>query len=266
KETHLRGFDPGEFVLFAAGGAGPVHCCGFGFHSGVNRITVLPFSAMYCTLGSSGMDVTHIYEQSRGIIMLKPQNKAYLEDYSEFNKLVKELQGRAIVDIRAEGFSPEELIFRLELEMKFGGQVHTVRVNSPRLELQGEEDVKAVCDAFLKEFSEVYGQLAMYIEGGIEIQGFILHGVLSRPKIELPTYPMANKKVAKDAFKGKRMVYWEEYKKFHSTLVIEQIYLKPGNVIEGPAIIESRNTNVVLPPGARITVDKLLNMQIERLG
>ena len=156
-------------------------------------------------------------------------------------------------------------MFRLELEMKFGGQVHTLRVNSPCLELKNEEDVKTVCDVFLKEFSEVYGQLAMYIEGGIEIQGFILHGILPRPKIELPAYPIGKEDITKCAYKGQRMVWWEEYQGYRMTPIIDQGYLRPGNVIEGPAIIESESTNLVLDPDARLTVDKFLNMQIERL-
>ncbi len=35
--------------------------------------------------------------------------------------------------------------------------------------------------------------------------------------------------------------------------------LSCGNVVSGPAIIESSNTTVVLPPGAAYTVDKYLN-------
>jgi N-methylhydantoinase A/oxoprolinase/acetone carboxylase beta subunit len=265
KETYLRGYDPRDFMLFAAGGAGPVHCCGYGFYSGLNRIVIFPFSATFCALGSAGMDIIHIYEQSRNLTMLKPEAKGYFEDYEIYNDTVKQLQEKAILDTRTEGFSPEELIFRLELEMRFGGQVHTIRVNSPRLRLQSEEDVKAVCDAFLKEFSEIYDPLAMYPEGGIEIQGFILQSLLPRHKIELPTYPFADKKISKQAIKGERMAYWEEYKRFHKTPVIDQMYLKPGNIIDGPAIIESESTTVVLNPSAKITVDPYLNLQIEKM-
>lgn len=264
KETYLRGHDPRDFVLFAVGGAGPTHCCGYGFNSRLEKIMVFPFSATFCALGSAGMDIIHMYGQSRKIVLLKPEVQGYLEDYSEFNTVIEDLRQKALLDTKTEGFSAKELIFRLELEMKFGGQVNAIKIISPRLVLEKEEDVKAVCDAFLKEFSELYDPLSMYPEGGIEIQGFNLHSILRRPKIKLPTYPLSGEKVSRTAYKGERMVYWEEYNGFQKTQAIDQSYLKPGNIIEGPAIIESPSTNLVLNPGAKAKVDRFLCLQIEK--
>lgn len=265
KETYLRGFDPRDFVLFAAGGAGPIHCCGYGFYSKLEKIMVFPFSATFCALGSAGMDIVHIYEQSRKIILLEPGNKGYFEDYEEFNEVVENLRQQAVRDISGEGFSLEGLIFRLELEMKFGGQVHVLRTGSPHLKVERPDDVKVICQAFQKEFEDVYGRAALYPEGGIEIRNFILHCILPQHKIELPTYLMAGEKVSKTAHKGKRAVYWEAYGEFRNTRVLEQGQLKPGNIIEGPSIVEGKDTNIVLEPGAKITVDKYLNLLIEKI-
>lgn len=265
KETYLRGFDPREFVLFAAGAAGPTHCCGFGFYGKLNRIAIFPFSPVFCALGSGGMDIVHIYERSRSLTLLKPWGTGYFEDYEEFNAVVRDLQKRALTDVKLEGFRPDDVMFRLELEMKFGGQVHTLRITSPRLELSSEADVEAVCEQFMKSFSEVYDKIALYPEGGIETQHFILHTMLPRQKIELPSYPLAGELISKDAFKGTRDAFWEEYHEFRPTPIIEQSGLKPGNTLEGPAIIESKNTTLVLPPSARMKVDKYLNTIIENM-
>jgi N-methylhydantoinase A/oxoprolinase/acetone carboxylase beta subunit len=265
KETSLRGHDPRDFVLFAAGGAGPTHCCGYGFNSGLEKIMVFPFSAAFCALGSAGMDITHIYGQSKKIVMLRPEGGGLLEDYSDFNQIVEGLRQRAILDANTEGFSADELTFRLELEMKFGGQVNAIKINSPSLFLENEGDTKAVCDTFLKEFAELYTSLAMYPEGGIELHTFNLHSILRRPKIKLPTYPLSGESVSRTARKGERMVYWEEYRGFRKTRVIDQAQLKAGNIIEGPAIIEMKSTSLVLDPGAKLTVDKFLCLQIEKM-
>ncbi len=265
KETYLRGFDPRDFVLFAAGGAGPIHCCGYGFYSKLEKIMVFPFSATFCALGSAGMDIVHIYEQSRKIILLEPGNRGYLEDYKEFNEVVENLRQQAVRDISGEGFSLQGLIFRLELEMKFGGQVHVLRTGSPHLRVESPDDVGAICQAFQKEFEDVYGRAALYPEGGIEIRNFILHCILPQHKIELPTYPMAGEKVSKTADKGRRSVYWEAYGEFRGTQVLEQGQLRPGNIIEGPTIVEGKDTNIVLEPGAQITVDRYLNLLIEKI-
>ena len=47
------------------------------------------------------------------------------------------------------------------------------------------------------------------------------------------------------------------------TSIYEQGLLRPGNVVEGPAIIEAPDTNVVLPPGRHYTVNEFLSGIIE---
>jgi N-methylhydantoinase A/oxoprolinase/acetone carboxylase beta subunit len=125
--------------------------------------------------------------------------------------------------------------------------------------------VKVVCEQFMMNFSEVYDKIALYPEGGIETQHFILHSILARHKIDLPSYPLAGALISKDAIKGKRDAFWEEFNGFRPTPIIDQSVLKPGNMLEGPAIIESKNTTLVLPPSARMKVDKYLNTIIENM-
>ena len=64
KETVLKGFDPRDFVLFAVGGAGPVHATGFAAAAQLDTVVVFPYSSIFCAFGSSTMDVVHLYERS----------------------------------------------------------------------------------------------------------------------------------------------------------------------------------------------------------
>ncbi|UCF55881.1 MAG: hydantoinase/oxoprolinase family protein, partial [Deltaproteobacteria bacterium] len=136
---------------------------------------------------------------------------------------------------------------------------------SPYLRIEKPEDVKEICQAFFKEFIEFYGSAAMYPEGGIEIRNFILHCILPQHKIELPTYPMAGERVSKGAYRGERMAYWEEYGGYRQTPILDQTEIKPGNLVEGPTIIECKDTNVVLEPGTKLVVDQYLNLLIEKI-
>ena len=70
KETVLKGYDPREFVIFAAGGAGPAHCCGYAEAAAMREVVVFPFSSTFCAYGSSTMDVLHVYERSRHFTLL----------------------------------------------------------------------------------------------------------------------------------------------------------------------------------------------------
>ncbi len=263
KETALKGYDPKDFVLFAMGGAGATHCCGYGFHAGISKIVVMQQSPVFCAFSSSLMDIKHIYEESMHCILLSPGAKQYATDYESFNEVVRRLQSKALRDIAGEGFREDQVTFELELDMKFGGQLNVKRASSPVLRLYGAEDVKAIIEQFTKEYSEAYSPLGVYPEGGVEIENFVLHANVAQPRYDLPeaeyqgTDPQA-------ALKGKRRAYWDELKDYRDTDVYQMERLGYGNHIEGPAIIESRNTTVVLPPGATYTVDKYLNGLIEK--
>ena len=70
-----------------------------------------------------------------------------------------------------------------------------------------------------------------------------------RPKIKLPVYPLQKSAPPAAAKKQPRPVYWNDFSDFHETPVFEQDRLKPGNIIAGPAILESPHTTTVIPPG-----------------
>ena len=123
KETALQGNDPKDFVLFALGGGGPVHGAGFGFDADIPKTIILQQSPVFCAFSSSMMDVIHIYEQSKHIILLQPGTKEFLTDYESFNSTVEELKAKAIRDIKGEGFKEEDIQYQLELDMKFGGSL-----------------------------------------------------------------------------------------------------------------------------------------------
>ncbi|MHB8869413.1 MAG: hydantoinase/oxoprolinase family protein [Thermoleophilia bacterium] len=263
RETALRGYDPKDFVVFSAGGAGPTHCCGYSFPAGVRKVVTFPFSPAFCAMGSATMDIVHFYERSRRIVLLAPETKAYVCDRAEFNEVVEGLREKALLDIVGEGFSPKDAVLSLELDMKFGGQVHVLRISSPRLTLRGDEDVRAVFEEFAREYGDVYGAIAMYPEGGVEITNFVLHITIPQEKFEFPRYPLAGPD-ASGAVKGSRAAFWEEYKGFKETPVYDQLLLESGNEFEGPAIVEAESTTLVVPPGTRLTVDEYLNLVIER--
>ena len=59
-----RGHDPRDFVLFAYGGAGPVHCAGYGAELGVRKIVVPVTSMAHSAYGALAADVQHSAERS----------------------------------------------------------------------------------------------------------------------------------------------------------------------------------------------------------
>ncbi len=265
RETVLRGFDPKEFILFAYGGAGPTHCCNYGFRAGVPKIVVSPFSPVFCAFGSANMDIVHIYEQSKRISLLAPLTMRYFTDYEVFNDVVRNLHQNALKELTLEGLPVDKVVFTLELDMKYGGVINILRLSSPHLFLQSEEEARAIYEAFEREYSRVYSPFALNPQGGVDIENFALKAIAPYERLKIPTYESKGGIPSSNSIKGKRPVYWEEYDGFRETTIYEQKLLQCGNVVEGPAVIEAEDTTVVLPPSHKLTINKYLCGEIEKI-
>jgi N-methylhydantoinase A/acetophenone carboxylase len=253
KEVHLRGYSPEDFILFVGGGAGPTHV--EGFMAGIEKAVTFSFSPVFCAFGSSTMDIMHVYEASKKITLMEPRTMERTQDYEGFNQTVEALMEQARRDLRGDGLNLEEASYILELDMLYGGQFHVKRALSPRLSLHGADDVTAVCDAFEKEFSEAFSPFVVNPEGGVFIESFILKAIVPVRKVHLPKWPLEGPQGAA-ARKGERPVYWAPAKDFQPTPVYAYESLRPGNVVEGPAVVEGEYTTVVIPPLMRFSIDE----------
>jgi len=252
KEVHLRGYSPEEFILFVGGGAGATHV--EGYMADIPKAITFNFSPVFCAFGSSTMDIMHVYEASKKITLMEPGTQRLTEDFSGYNHSVEKLIEQAKQDLVADGLSVDAAGFVLELDMLYGGQFHVKRMLSPKLSLHCAADVVAVCAAFEKEFSEAFSPFVVNPEGGVFIESFILKAIVPTKKIELPRLKLEGSNPSA-AGKGERQVFWSEAGGFKATPIFGYELLRPGNVIEGPAVVEGEYTTLVVPPSMRFSMD-----------
>jgi len=265
KETVLKGYDPRDFVIFAAGGAGPAHCCGYAEAARMGRVVVFPFSSTFCAYGSSTMDVLHVYERSRRFTLLQPGRGAWFADYNAFNTTVEGLKELAVRDFAGEGFEASNVVYELELDMKFGGQLNVKRVASPLLEVSSEEDMRALYAAFEKEFSEAYSALGLNPDAGVEIEAFVLRARLPHPRPERARVEAGDADVS-SARRGSRDALFDLERGRMDTPVYDMGLLRPGHRLEGPALVESEDTTVVVAPDWTLEVDSQGALMLTRAG
>ena len=82
-----------------------------------------------------------------------------------------------------------------------------------------------------------------------------LKAVVPTKKVTLPKMPLEGSD-PKAAHKGSRPVYWTDKKDFSATNIYSFEQLRPGNVIEGPAVIEGEYTTLVVPPPMTFSIDQ----------
>ena len=168
-----------------------------------------------------------------------------------FNKVIKGLTESVLMDMRGEGFPPEKVSFSLELEATFKNI--TSVFESPVTTLKEEQDAGKIIDTFAAQ-----NNLGRVDE--ISLRLFRLRATSQTAHPVLATHEFTGESPEK-ALKGYREVYWKDGSK--QTAIYGQPKLECGNIVPGPAVIESEDTVILIPQGKKYTVDNLLNGVIE---
>jgi N-methylhydantoinase A/oxoprolinase/acetone carboxylase beta subunit len=79
------------------------------------------------------------------------------------------------------------------------------------------------------------------------------------PHTPATKYPLGDTTPPREAYKGQREAFWEKFNRFTPTDIYQWELLKPGNRIEGPAIIEAEGTTAVIEPDWTFSMDEYLN-------
>jgi N-methylhydantoinase A/acetophenone carboxylase len=264
KETLLRGFDPREFTVYSFGGAGPLHAASYSEYLDIDEVVISPHSPVFCAFGSSLMDAIHMYEQSNSVWLMTPQQEGgeLSDGIGELNDIVDELKEEAKTDFRGEGYDVDDIEFTVEMDMRFGGQIHVARVVSPTLYIEDENDAQEVYDVFIEHYSNQFSEFSVTPNHGVMIEGIALKGRVSDEAVDLEESSLGTSD-SSSAEIGTRDVYWPDQDGFTSNPVYSYPDLQPGMEIEGPALIDADYTTIAVPSNWNYEVDEYRNGKIK---
>ncbi len=262
-EVALKGHDPRHFILLACGGAGGAHACGYSPYIGTQRILVPGLSSVFGAFGASTMQIKEVWERSRAIQMYNWAEQNFLQDLAVYNNAVEAMRELAIRDLKLEGYSEEQISFKLELDMRYGSQYKLTSIEAPALFLKNTDDVKALCDSFTERYAEIYSPEATFPSGGINVETFYLTASIIKPALTLQAVESDGPSPDTAALLCQRPVYWDPQQGFTDTPVYDYALLRPGNQIQGPAVVEAVHTTYVVAPEWRFTLDNWGNAIIE---
>ncbi len=258
--TIRRGHDPRNDVLFAFGGAGPVHASRFAAELGIREVVVPSTASVHGAVGLVASDV--VYEEGATDRMEVPVAADRIND--AFVPLLEKVQA----ELADAGFDREDTEIVRSVAMKYRYQVHELTIPfPPGSDLLTDEDLKLLYQRFDDTYEEMYGKGSAYRAAGQEIATIRVRGIglLPKPRIESISArgdSAASELAANGAWKGQRDVYFEERKGFIPTDIYDYGELNAGAMIEGPAVIETPITTVVVNPGDRAVLDEYANLRI----
>lgn len=250
-----RGYDPREFALFAFGGAGPLHVGAYAADVGT-RLTVVPTnSAVFSAFGIAASDPVAVVQASDP--MVAPFDPERLEE------IYVALAAGAVEELRANGVAPEDITTNREVEMRYRGQVHEVRVPVPDGPL-GAESLAVTMEEFRRRYNRRYGSGAA-ADAAIEARTFVVRGVGRQAKPELRPAALSGEDPG-PALVAERQVYFRPLGGFVPTPIYRRELLVPGNSVGGHAVIEAVDTTMVIHPGQRAEVDAWGNILLDTTG
>ncbi len=245
-----RGEDPSRLTLFAFGGAGPVHAARIAVKLRIPRI-LIPLaagatSAYGLLVADAKFDLVRTHMGGARELDLKKVSEIYGEMEAENASRLKEL-----------GVNKSDKIY--SVDMRYVGQAFEVPV---RFDTVGSLTPSLLEKAFARTYERYYGFTR---PDPIECVSWRLttFGRVSKPRLEL-TGQKARE--SGDPVKGFRKVYFEETAGFSETKILNRYALHKLMTLEGPMIIEEKESTAVVPPGWSATADQYGNLELRFRG
>lgn len=241
-----RGFDPRDFTLVAAGGAGPVHTCE------LMRLASIPSSL----IPNSPAEFSAF-----GFIMTDARvdkHRTVRQTSKSFNgeratQAMTELVNSSISELKAQGYVEAIEIYR-SLEMRYFGQNYELEVFFPGNDFD-DHSLRDLWRRFHEEHNRRFG---FCIPGEIiELVNLnvVAVSVLGKPEVrQLP------EQLGSPQLQGKRQVRFEEG--WMETPVYDRDGLGQGCCISGPAVVEEAASATVLCLGQKLSVDRFGNLLV----
>ena len=254
--THLleKGRDARKYAMFAFGGSGPVHACRVARNLGIKTVICAlgagTLSALGLLLAPTAFDFVHT-------------DVAHLSDCNldEVQKFFHDSEVRGRELLSAAQVAPDAVHVTRFVELRYAGQGYEVGVMLPA-GINDDTLRTAIVDLFEAEYERLYGR----VEKSKIIETVKWRVVVSGPAGNIRISHSMLEGDAKPALKGLRPAYFPEIGGFIDTKVYDRYSMAPGFTLEGPAVVEEKESTAVVPPGWSGQVDDYSNLVLKYQG
>lgn len=252
------GVDPRDFVLFAFGGAGPIHAAGFARDLGVKSIVVPrgDIASVWSAYGVATGDIMHVYEYAH--VFGEPF------DVKSMSGIFADLTARAGQAFKRERVEAKDVEYRYEIGIRYKLQLNEVYVELAQATHLSARTLADAVHRFEKRYAAAFGAEAGFREAGVEIVDF---KVTARVPADSKAAPQVVGAKSLDKAKlGVRPVHFvgSSAKGFVQTPVYDGDAFPTNKPISGGALIQLSGTTVVAPPDYRVWRDGYGNFILER--
>ncbi len=245
--TVKKGWDPREFPLIVAGGAGPVHACSIALELEIPVAIVPKESSVFCATGMLISDLRHDFVRTYRLPFAAV-------DKDRFNSLFKEMEDEGTRMLEVEKVPKDRRRFDYALDVRYIGEYYEIATP-----ITAEEREGMLLDSISDNFHALHDKLYGYQlkEEGVPLELINLRvtawGVTPKPKFKEEPYQGID---SSHAIKGRRKIYLTRQKEWVDASIYNGAKLGFGNKVEGPAIIELPTTTIVVLPEFNLLCDR----------
>jgi N-methylhydantoinase A len=251
--AHLgeRGKDPRRMPMYAFGGAGPVH--------GYRVAEILRLPALISPFGAG---VGSTFGLLAAPLAFDFVRSAYSRmdqlDWNLANHLLDDMaqEGRKVLE--SSGLRADDIVYRRTADLRYIGQGHEVSVALPDGVL-GVGDLPRIAAEFERTYESLYGRKGPDVPLEVINWRVVASGPRPDMKLKLPR----NSTHGGDARKGSRLAFFPETNGYVETSIYDRYTLEPGMRFTGPAIVEERESTLIVGVGGQARVDERLNVVVE---
>lgn len=234
--TVERGLDPRDFTLLAFGGSGPVHGCDVAASLGMRRVLFPAAPGVFTAAGMLAGRLEHLFLRP----FATPLDRL---DIGAMTTTLAEMEAEARDAFAREGHVAPRLGLTFSLDMRFQGQEASLPVTLPQA-----PTADALRRAFLAIYVETYGYAS---DDRVETVAIRLAATLQ----DGPVLDFSALRASGNGADGGRMrrSYFGKATGWIDVPVRLRHDLREAT--EGPLILESDDSTVVIPPAARVEPD-----------
>ncbi len=252
-KTHIaeKGGNPKVVTVAAFGGAGPVHAYGLAKKLGALRIMVPPNAGVGSALG--------FFTAPRAFNLVRSHKVALdVADFNEMEEIFREMESEGTKTLLKSG-TEEKITFDRSVDVRFIGQGSETNIPIPEGNF-ADVTRGAVRSRFDEIYKKLYGRT--YPDSPVEFINFKVRASLPERLLRLPRIEKAVDSI-EDSVKGHRQAYSGIAGDYILYTVYDRYKLYPGAEFQGPAIIEERESTVIVGEDASVSVDEYGFLWIE---
>ena len=252
-----KGLKASSYAMIPIGGAGPVHACHVALKLGIERLVIPLGAGVASAFGflASPMSFQFVQASVSPVATLESQ---------AVDQLIEGLKNKGLAMLAQSGLVAERCTTHVSAAMRYVGQGYEVEVPVSLSRLV-DDFRRHLTEEFSRCYQNLYGRAESDTPAEVVSWRVVVQGptpdLLDQLKAQLGQAQTAMQS-ADSAIKQSREVFCIFTRDFVSTPVYDRYALLAGMCFEGPAIVEERESTVVVPKFANVQIDQHRNMLI----